>query len=45
MAKQFVRVVEYVEVMHFEAVTIFALLESFLDCFSRADVPRASGGR
>jgi hypothetical protein len=31
--------------MHFETVTIFALLESLLDSFSRAHVPRASGGR
>jgi hypothetical protein len=45
MAKEFVGVVEHVEVMHLDAVTIFALLESLLDGFSRAYVPRASGGR
>jgi hypothetical protein len=45
MPKELVGVIEHVEVMHFNAVSIFALLESFLDSFSRAHVPRASGGR
>ena len=45
MAKEFIGVVEHVEVMHFPALTIVELFERLLDCLSRAHVPRASGGR
>src|SRR5215203_5663634 len=45
MAEDFVGVVENVEVVHFPALTVFALHKSFLDCFGRAHVSRASRGR
>src|SRR5215212_2396365 len=45
MAEDFVGVIENVEMMHFPALTVFALLKSLLDCFGRAHVSRASRGR
>jgi hypothetical protein len=45
MAKEFVGVVENVEMMDFPVLGVVALLESFLNRVGRANVPRASGCR